>query len=164
MHLTGLKDNSRGRCVLKLARLSQQRPQLVTDIEMPKEVYTEMTDQKVKTIKGFTEPAKDLPDLREVSKITFFPVNISVLLLVLDGFDGAGALLFFAVHHDDFAASVGEGAADFIANSEGAAGDDGDAALEVFWLDDLRADACCFLEDGLHGVLLLVMWFLIAES
>jgi hypothetical protein len=174
VHLTRLKDDPWARRISQLARLSQQRPQLIADIKVTQVVDTEMAvdaikveailirvdasrqDQEVETVERLAKPGKDLSDLRQVSHVALPPLNLRAGRLLLDCPDGVGALDLLAVHHDDLASCVGEGAADFEADSQRSAGDDGDAALEVFWVDGSRTDSCCFLEEGLHCVLCLM--------
>lgn len=66
-------------------------------------------------MEGRGDLGEDGLDLFEVAHVAAFPFDLGVGFLFLDVGDGVVALFFFAIDHDDFHASEGEGAADFIA-------------------------------------------------
>jgi hypothetical protein len=167
MHLARLKDDPRRRRARHLARLAQQRPQQVDGVEVAEEVDAEVAvdavgvelelvgvdagreREVVEPVERLGELGEDVADHGEAAEVALLPLDLGAGRLLLDLGDGRVALLFLAVDHDDAAAGVGEGSADLVADSQGAAGDDGYLPVEVGGMDLLGSDD--LVENGLHG-------------
>ena len=103
---------------------------------------------QIKTLLPLANTGKDLLDILQTAKITRQPLDLRVLTaFFLDFVDGVGPLFFLAVDHDYTRTVLDEGTGDLEANTEGAASDERDAAIEVV---DLLFGPNDRVEDRLH--------------
>lgn len=163
-----LEDNPRRRRPRHLGRFAQQRPKLVDDVELAEEIYLEVSVQPVGSLAVLVDidargeyeqiestlslphPRKYLLDFVQIAHVAGDPFDFGVSAsLLFDLVDGGLALFFLAVDHDDARAVEHERTGDFISNTQGSAGHEGDSAGEIV---DLLSGTDDGLEDGLHSV------------
>jgi hypothetical protein len=133
MHFRSLEHHSRCGLLAHLACLTKKRPQLVAHVEVAEPVDAEVSvdaivvcavlvgvdacgeHEEVEAIQRVADLGEHVLNFAQVAHVAVLPLDLRISLLFLDGLDGIGSLLFFAVYHDDLDASKGECTADFIA-------------------------------------------------